>query len=70
MTAIETGADGHEALEAFGRELESRRRELVVHCYRMTGSHADAEDLVQETFLRAVQHRTRFEGRASTRTWL
>jgi RNA polymerase sigma-70 factor (ECF subfamily) len=51
-------------------ELESYRRELLAHCYRMVGSVDDAEDLVQETFLRAWRAQDGFEGRASTRTWL
>lgn len=41
-----------------------------MHCYRMLGSLADAEDLTQETFLRAWKGRDGFEGRASVRTWL
>jgi RNA polymerase sigma-70 factor (ECF subfamily) len=41
-----------------------------VHCYRMTGSYDDAEDLVQETFLRAWRARDTFQGRAGARTWL
>jgi RNA polymerase sigma-70 factor (ECF subfamily) len=53
-----------------GSTLEQHRREIHVHCYRMTGSFSDAEDLTQETFLRAWRHRDRFEGRASVRTWL
>ncbi len=43
---------------------------LVLHCYRMTGSYQDAEDAVQETFLRAVRGRAGFEGRSSVKTWL
>ena len=50
--------------------FEGHRREILVHCYRMTASFADAEDLAQETFLRAWRSRDEFDGRASARTWL
>jgi RNA polymerase sigma-70 factor (ECF subfamily) len=46
------------------------RAELLVHCYRMLGSADEAEDLVQETYLRAWRSYGGFEGRASPRTWL
>jgi RNA polymerase sigma-70 factor (ECF subfamily) len=46
------------------------RRELVAYCYRMTGSADDAEDLAQETLLRAWRSYGTFEGRSSLRTWL
>ena len=54
----------------FPAPAEPYRRELLAHCYRMTGSLHDAEDLVQETFLRAWKAYDRFEGKASVRTWL
>jgi RNA polymerase sigma-70 factor (TIGR02960 family) len=56
--------------EAFRELTEPYRRELLVHCYRMLGSFADAEDALQDTLLAAWQGLGGFEGRASLRTWL
>jgi RNA polymerase sigma-70 factor, ECF subfamily len=65
------GVMGLPADEAeFGVLFERHRRELQLHCYRMLGSLHDAEDMVQETFLRAWRNREGFEGRSSFRTWL
>jgi len=57
---------------AFAALVERHQRELQVHCYRMLGSFEDAEDLVQETFLRAWRKRASFsfQGRWSVRAWL
>ena len=55
---------------AFAQLTEPHRRELHVHCYRMLGSFEAAEDLVQETLLRAWRHREGFEGGPLFRAWL
>jgi RNA polymerase sigma-70 factor (ECF subfamily) len=56
--------------DAFREVTEPYRRELQVHCYRMLGSFADAEDVLQDTLLAAWQGLAGFQGRASIRTWL
>ncbi len=66
-TMAPAGADDP---EAFQRLAEPYRRELQLHCYRMLGSVQDAEDLVQETFLRAWRGFPAFQGHSSFRNWL
>ncbi len=56
--------------DEFPEMAQRYRRELLAHCYRMTGSVYEAEDLVQETYLRAWRSYDGFEGRSSVRTWL
>jgi RNA polymerase sigma-70 factor (ECF subfamily) len=54
---------------AFG-ELEQHRAELTAYCYRMLGSPFDAEDAVQDAFVRAWRSREQFQGRSAVRSWL
>ncbi len=58
------------AQEEFIEQAAPFRGELIAHCYRMLGSAHDAEDLVQETYLRGWRGYSGFEGRAALRTWL
>ena len=54
----------------FDTAVATYRRELLAHCYRMTGSIQDAEDALQEALLGAWRGLPAFEGRSSVRTWL
>jgi RNA polymerase sigma-70 factor (ECF subfamily) len=65
LTAARNG-DAHE----FSALTEAYRRELQVHCYRILGSLHEAEDMVQETLLKAWKRLDTYEGRASFRAWL
>ncbi|HLS45829.1 MAG TPA: sigma-70 family RNA polymerase sigma factor [Ornithinicoccus sp.] len=56
--------------DEFMQRADGFRRELLAHCYRMSGSAHEAEDLVQETYLRAWRAYDKFEDRSSMRTWL
>ncbi|HXV58565.1 MAG TPA: sigma-70 family RNA polymerase sigma factor, partial [Gaiellaceae bacterium] len=62
--------DAPTSRDAFAERAEAHRAELRLHCYRLLGSFEDAEDLVQETFLRAWRKRATFRGDASFRAWL
>src|SRR3954462_10536915 len=53
-----------------GQEFDGHRRELTGYCYRMLASPFEAEDAVQETFVRAWRGIDRFEGRAALKSWL
>jgi RNA polymerase sigma-70 factor (ECF subfamily) len=65
LAAAQSGDD-----DAFSRLVAPYRRELHVHCYRMLGSVPDAEDALQEAFVRAWRGLAQFEGRSSFRSWL
>ncbi len=70
-TPVDTPAGrGAEELADFPALTARYQRELMAHCYRMTGSVHEAEDLVQETLLRAWRAAADFQGRSSVRTWL
>jgi RNA polymerase sigma-70 factor (ECF subfamily) len=67
-TFIEAARSGDTA--RFALITERHRRELQVHCYRMLANYEDAQDMTQETFLRAWNKRESFKGHAALRTWL
>jgi RNA polymerase sigma-70 factor (ECF subfamily) len=56
--------------EAFRRLVEPHRSRIYAHCYRMLGSLHDAEDVLQESLLRAWRGLAGFDGRSAFRTWL
>jgi len=64
---MDGGVDGE---AGFNTLVEKHRRELHVHCYRMLGSFEEAEDLIQETFLRAWSKRDTFDRGDNARAWL
>src|SRR5438309_3223988 len=72
MVGTSAGTRDHPSFDddAFRHLVESHQRAIRVHCYRILGSLEDAEDLTQETFLRAWRRLETFEGRAAIRTWL
>ena len=65
VAALQAGDD-----DAFERIVAQYQRRLRAHCYRMVGSAAEADDMVQETFLRAWRGVDRFAGRSAYGTWL
>ena len=69
MTATRTAQVSTE-LDDFPTLTQRYQRELLAHCYRMSGSVHEAEDLVQETLIRAWKSANTFQGRSSVRTWL
>ena len=69
QTALVLAAQNGDQM-AFNRLVEPYQRELLVHCYRMLGSLNDAEDLVQETLIRAWEKRASLSNPGSYRAWL
>jgi RNA polymerase sigma-70 factor, ECF subfamily len=70
MSTIEAAPPRTVATADLECQLEEHRTVLTAHCRRLLGSGFEAEDAVQESFVRAWQAFDRFEGRASVRTWL
>src|SRR5690349_21417681 len=67
MAGVQTSANVQADFEL---QLEQHRRALTGYCYRMLGSSFEAEDAVQEAFLRAWRNIDRFEGRSAFKSWL
>ena len=71
MSAVqESSPTARPAADELEGRLEGHRSELTAYCYRMLASPFEAEDAVQETFIRAWRSYDRFEGRAALRSWL
>ena len=70
LTGTTVSSETATELDDFPALTERYQRELLAHCYRMSGSVHEAEDLVQETLIRAWKSQSTFQGRSSVRTWL
>jgi len=70
MTAVDAAPAARSSDAELERELDRYRSELTGYCYRMLASPFEAEDAVQETFIRAWRNLDKFEGRAALRSWL
>jgi RNA polymerase sigma-70 factor (ECF subfamily) len=70
MSAVQESSTTRPAAGEFESRFEAHRSELTAYCYRMLASPFEAEDAVQDTFIRAWRSYDRFEGRAALRSWL
>jgi RNA polymerase sigma-70 factor (ECF subfamily) len=70
MSAVQDSTTRRPPAGALEERFEAHRSELTAYCYRMLASPFEAEDAVQDTFIRAWRSYDRFEGRAALRSWL
>jgi RNA polymerase sigma-70 factor (ECF subfamily) len=70
MSAVQDSSTTRPAAGELESRFEAHRSELTAYCYRMLASPFEAEDAVQDTFIRAWRSYDRFEGRAALRSWL